>query len=96
MLTPDDFERRTGIKLRLVQRPGKAALLVADMARIGRAGKVNRRAKNFSPQGRNLQSVPIFVLVPVIKFRGTLSLQPAIDRAQRELVDNFIRLATAT
>ena len=70
-ITPVEWERKTGMKLRFVYRRGKPGLLVADKARISKAGyAVQSRAKT----GRNQVTAPIFVLVPQVKLKKRLDL----------------------
>lgn len=69
--TPATWERRTGLTLRMVSRPGRASFLVAD-ARIDARGRA--RASR-SRTGRGVATVPIFVIVRQV------SLRPRIDLA---------------
>lgn len=70
-LTPGEWERRRGIPLRLIYRPGKPGLLVADGARINNRGLgVASRSKT----GRGVATVPIFVLVPQVTLRRRLDV----------------------
>ena len=80
-ITPLAWERKTGMKLRFVYRRGKPGLLVADKARISKAGyAVQSRAKT----GRNQVTAPIFVLVPQVKLKKRLDLdKPARAAAVR-------------
>jgi len=70
-LTPEEWERRRGLKLRLVKRPGKPGLLVADGARISKAGVA---LESRSKTGRNQVTAVIFVLVPQVRLRKSLDL----------------------
>jgi hypothetical protein len=90
-ITPLAWERKTGMKLRYVYRRGKPALLVADSARISKAGyAVQSRAKT----GRNQVTAPIFVLVPQVKLKKRLDLdRPARavgDRIPSLIVDKWV------
>lgn len=76
-VTPGGFERRTGLKLRLVYRPGKPGLLVVDAAqrdRLGRAapylGK-GRGSKLYGPKG---VTIVVFILVPQVRLRKRLNI----------------------
>lgn len=75
-LTPADWERRTGLKLRLVLRPGKNALLVADGARISKSGRAVRKGGRRRADGilRGEQSAVMFVLVPQARIAKRLDL----------------------
>ena len=60
-ITPGEWERRRGLRLRFVYRRRGPSLLVADRARINKRGQaVASRAKT----GRNQVTAPIFLLVP--------------------------------
>lgn len=85
-LTPREWERRNGVKLRLVRRPGRASLLVADMARTGIAFNQRRlrtgvarvtKARYSSLEGRT--SVPVFLLVPQVRAPKLLQIERYAD-----------------
>lgn len=88
-ITPADWERRRGLKLRLVFRRNAASLLVAD-ARLSAGGlaKVSR-----SKTGRGLATVPVFILVPQVKLQKRLDLlrdaERAIDRIEDQILLNW-------
>lgn len=96
-LTPGEWERRTGKRLRFVYRGGRrSALLVADLgttnARTGTFRAITRkRTQADARRGfvRGEQSVPIFVLVPVVAFGNRIAVQPAVDRARGRLAQEF-------
>lgn len=75
-ITPSGWERRTGMRLRFVYRRRGPSLLVADDARLSRAGlaraKRGRRQRDGMLTGA--QSVPIFLLVPQVSLRKRLDL----------------------
>lgn len=90
-ITPLAWERKTGMKLRFVYRRGKPGLLVADKARISKAGyAVQSRAKT----GRNQVTAPIFVLVPQVKLKKRLDLdkpaRAAAGRIPSLIVDKWV------
>lgn len=76
MITPEDWMRRTGLRLRLEQRPGKAPVLMAY------APKGSRRKV---PDG------PIFVIIPDFSFRNAVSVQRRGAEAQQQMVSEFLR-----
>jgi hypothetical protein len=61
-LTPGVFERRTGLRLRFVYRPGKPSLLVAD-SKLTKGGRASRTAN----ARLGAASVPVFLLVPQVR-----------------------------
>ncbi len=91
-ITPKQWEARTGIKLRVVPRPGRPWLLVADEGTIsptkGTFRKfTGKRAANYEKRGfsRGQTTTPIFVLMPYVAFANRVSLQSTIDAAGVDL-----------
>lgn len=100
-LSPSDWERMTGVKLRLVKSQerggrGRVGLLVADM------GTTNARSGTFRPitrkrtaadekrgYQRGAQTVVIFVLVEFVPFANRFSTQPSFRRAEDRLRGEF-------
>ena len=77
-LTPGEWERRRGLRLRFVYRRGGPSLLVADGRLNSRGLGVASRSKT----GRGQSTVPIFLLVPQVKLSKRLSLARDAERAQ--------------
>ena len=80
-ITPGEWEKRRGMRLRFVYRRGAPSLLVAD-------GRLNSRglgAASRSKTGRGQSSVPIFLLVPQVKLSKRLNLARDAERAQAAL-----------
>jgi uncharacterized protein DUF6441 len=70
-LTPGEWERRRGMRLRFIYRRNGPSLLVAEKARLNTQGTaVASRSKT----GRGQVSAPIFTLVPQVKLRKRLDL----------------------
>ena len=70
-LTPAEWERRRGMRLRFIYRRNGPSLLVAEKARINARGlAVASRSKT----GRGQVSAPIFLLVPQVNLRKRLDL----------------------
>jgi hypothetical protein len=76
-ITPGGWERRTGMRLRLVYRRGRPSLLVADEARITRRGLA---AKSRSKSGRGQVTAIIFLLVPQVTLRKRLDIEATATR----------------
>ncbi|UYP68531.1 DUF6441 family protein [Thalassobacter stenotrophicus] len=77
-LTPGEWERRRGLRLRFVYRRRGPSLLVAD-------GRLNNRGLGVasrSKTGRGRSTVPIFLLVPQVKLAKRLDLARDAERAQ--------------
>jgi hypothetical protein len=90
-LTPAQWEARTGIELRPVYRPGRAPLLVADMAVLsGRSGVARKNTAKRITAGRGSATVPIFVLLPEQRFRNSVSIGPMIAASEAELVSEYL------
>ncbi|WP_422074098.1 DUF6441 family protein [Tranquillimonas rosea] len=80
--TPLDFERRTGLPLRFVYRPGRPGLLVVDQARVNKRGSAARKGGRRRKGDGILtgeQTIVAFILVPQVKLRKRLDL----DRDKR-------------
>jgi len=89
-LTPGEWERAHGIRLRFVYRPGRAALLVADGAQLKGRGQIADRASPGRRDSGRTTTVPIFVLLPQVKFRNAVAIDPIIQDARGDLVDDFL------
>lgn len=81
-MTPGEWERRRGVRLRFVYRRGRPSLLVADSARLSKRGialrkRGRRRKKDGILTGE--QTVPIFLLVPQVKLSKRLDLAKAAE-----------------
>ena len=76
-LTPGEWERRRGLRLRFVYRRRGSSLLVAE----GRLNKGGRAVASRSKTGRGLTTVPIFLLVPQVKLPKRLDLDRDAERA---------------
>ena len=77
-ITPGEWERRTGLRLRFIYRRRGPSLLVAE-ARLNTKG---RAVASRSKTGRGLASVPIFLLVPQVRLRKRLDLARDAERAR--------------
>ena len=77
-LTPGEWERRRGLRLRFVYRRNGPSLLVADGRLNSRGLGVASRSKT----GRGKATVPIFLLVPQVKLAKRLDLALDAERAQ--------------
>ena len=76
-LTPGEWERRRGLRLRFVYRRTGPSLLVADGRLNSRGLGVASRSKT----GRGRSTVPIFLLVPQVKLPKRLDLARDAERA---------------
>ncbi|MBE0455683.1 MAG: hypothetical protein IBX58_18810 [Roseovarius sp.] len=76
-ITPGEWERRAGLRLRFVYRRTGPSLLVAE----GRLNARGRTVASRSKTGRGLTTVPIFLLVPQVKLPKRLDLARDADRA---------------
>lgn len=77
-ITPGEWERRRGLRLRFVYRRRGPSMLVADVRLNSRGLGMASRSKI----GRGKATVPIFLLVPQVKLRKRLDLARDADRAQ--------------
>jgi len=89
-MTPLEWERRTGLRLRFVYRRRGPSLLVAE----GRLNTKGRAVASQSKTGRGLTTVPIFLLVPQVRLRKRLNLtrdaERAADRVPGLIVANWL------
>ena len=76
-ITPGEWERRTGLRLRFIYRRRGPSLLVAE----GRLNSKGRAVASRAKTGRGLTTVPIFLLVPQVKLRKRLDLARDAERA---------------
>ena len=86
-ISPGEWERRRGLRLRFVYRRRGPSLLVAE-------GRVNSRGQGVasrSKTGRGRASVPIFLLVPQVRLPKRLDL----DRDARRALDGLPGLIVA-
>ncbi len=90
-LTPGEWERRNGKKLRFVYRRGRPSLLVLDDARVtGRKGVARGRLTKRAGPGYGA-TIVIFVLLPFVAFSPRISTQPLINRRQGMVEKNIQR-----
>jgi hypothetical protein len=99
-LTPGEWERAHGQKLVFIYRQGKPSLLAAiggtTNARSGSYRRLTGGTRGRAAKGRggaNPQAdavVPIFVLLPAVKFRGALAIEPLVAAAMQELPDAYL------
>lgn len=76
-ITPGEWERRSGLRLRFVYRRTGPSLLVAE----GRLNIKDRAVASRSKTGRGLTTIPIFLLVPQVRLRKRLDLARDAERA---------------
>ncbi len=76
-LTPGEWERRRGMRLRFIYRRRGPSLLVAD----GRLNTKGLGVASRSKTGRGRATVPIFLLVPQVKLPKRLDLDRDAERA---------------
>ena len=76
-ITPGEWERRRGLRLRFVYRRTGPSMLVAE----GRLNTKGRAVASRSKTGRGQVTAPIFLLVPQVKLRKRLDLARDAERA---------------
>jgi len=85
-ITPGEWERRSGLRLRFVYRRSGPSLLVAE----GRLNTKGRAVASRSRTGRGVTTVPIFLLVAQVKLRKRLDLARDAERAQVEIPASIV------
>ncbi|MCB1339061.1 MAG: hypothetical protein KDK10_16945 [Maritimibacter sp.] len=76
-ITPGEWERRTGLRLRFIYRRSGPSLLVAE----GRLDTKGRAVASRAKSGRGKVTAPIFLLVPQVKLPKRLDLDRDATRA---------------
>jgi hypothetical protein len=96
--TPGEWEKRTGQRLRFVFRAGRPSLLVAE-GRTSRRGVARSSRRPRLKSGRfakNIETIPIFILVPQVKLPKRLDLlggaQLVAGRIDQSIVNTYRRL----
>ena len=80
-ITPGEWERRSGLRLRFVYRRTGPSLLVVE----GRLNARGRAVASRSRTGRGVTTVPIFLLVPQVQLRKRLDLARDAVKAQEAI-----------
>lgn len=94
-LTPGEWERRTGMRLRYVQPRsgrGKWAMLVSDGTFAkNKSGALRKFTPARAAQGRERVIVPIFILIPEQAHANRVSIESAANRAQTRLTNDLAK-----
>lgn len=89
-ISPGEWERRTGLRLRLIYRRRGPSLLVSE----GRLNTKGRAVASRSKTGRGLLTAPIFLLVPQVKLAKRLDFaraaEAAVGRIPGTIVANWV------
>jgi hypothetical protein len=89
-ISPGEWERRSGLRLRLIYRRAGPSLLVAE----GRLNTRGRAVVSRSKTGRGKVTAPIFLLVPQVKLPKRLDLDRdaarALDAVPGLIVANWV------
>ena len=86
-ITPGEWERRTGLRLRFVYRRTRPSLLVTE-ARLSSNG---RALASRSKTGRGVATVTIFLLVPQVRLPKRLNLARDAERAAAAIPGSIVR-----
>ncbi len=96
-LTPGEWERAHGQRLKFVYRGGRrSALLIAEGTTNGRTGGYRPITRQRTARDiragfqRGVQSIVIFVLVPMVKHANSVAIEPVIQRARGRLEKDFV------
>lgn len=89
-LTPQEFERRTGLKLRAMPRRGKPTLLVVDK-RSTEGLRYTRRSRNLTYLDGPREVVPVFVLLEQVTVRQRISIAAVVRPFGFKLVSGMQR-----
>jgi hypothetical protein len=93
-ITPGEWERRRGLRLRFIYRRTGPSLLVAE----GRLNMKGQAVASRSKTGRGKVTAPIFLLVPQVKLPKRLDLgrdaERALDSVPGLIVANWLEART--
>lgn len=84
-ITPLEWERRRGRRLRFVYRRGRTALLIDDGTVLRGARTMGSDGFSRPARGFRNRSVPVFVLVPRVRLQKRLGLMSSADRLARSM-----------
>lgn len=89
-LTPGEWERNNGARLRFVYRRGRPSLLVLDEGVLsGKTGRAKLNTARRRKSGRGNTTIVIFILLPMVAFSNRFAVEPIcrryLDRVAPEL-----------
>ena len=87
-ITPGEWERRNGRRLKFIYRRGRSGLLVDTGDVLPRARVMKRDGTSRAARGFRNRSIVVFILVPQVSLRKRLNL----DTAAREWQDRLAGL----
>ena len=99
-LTPGEWERNNGQRLVFIYRQGKPSILAAVGTKNGRTGTFRPLTKTRTGRGRAGSSaledavVPILVLLPMVRFRNAVAIEPMVAAAKGELVGEYMAVVS--
>jgi len=92
-ITPGDWERRTGRRLKFIYRRGRPGLLVDTGEVLPRARVMKRDGTSRAARGFRNRSVVMFLLVPQVRLAKRLDLDAVarewLDRLPELVVENW-------
>ena len=90
-LTPGEWERRTGLRLRFVYRRNKPSLLVLDEGVLsGKTGRARLNTARRRQTGRGNQTIPIFILIKQVTVQKRFSIPAVTAGAGARLEADFV------
>jgi hypothetical protein len=90
-LTPGEWERRTGLRLRFVYRRNRPSLLVLDEGVLsGKTGRARLNTAKRRETGRGNQTIPIFILVKQVVVKKRFSISAVTNNAGGRLQADFV------
>ena len=92
-INPSNFPERILGQLRLVYRPGKISLLVAEnlRANTGKRGGFRKAGDAAQKSGRGLATVVMFFLVPQAQLKKRLDYRSVISRLEPQLPQTILK-----
>jgi hypothetical protein len=99
-LTPGEWERNNGQRLVFIYRQGKPSILAAIGTKNGRTGTFRPLTQTRTRKGRAGSNpleesvIPIFVLLPMVRFRNAVAIQPMIAAAEADLMGEYLAVVS--
>ena len=84
-ITPGEWERRSGRRLKFIYRRGRSALLVDDGTVLRGARTMGKDGFSRAARGFRNRSVPVFALVPRVRLQKRLGLYASADRLAQSM-----------
>jgi hypothetical protein len=90
-LTPGEWERRTGLRLRFIYRRNRPSLLVLDEGVLsGKTGRARLNTARRRETGRGSTTIPIFILIRQVKVQKRFGVSAITSTGDTRLAADFV------